>query len=114
MLPCASEGALDAPAGPPSASASATSVSLALSSSLALATSGRPRLLSPLPPLPPGATVVLGGISRSSKSRQRDAVPLLGDVLPFLFSSKNKSAERKQIIIALVPHIVRFKNENDT
>ncbi|SDG53676.1 hypothetical protein [Thalassobaculum litoreum] len=63
---------------------------------------------------PPGATVVLGGISRSSKSRQRDAVPLLGDVLPFLFSSKNKSAERKQIVIALVPHIVRFKNENDT
>ncbi|MEQ9153478.1 MAG: hypothetical protein RLO06_18515 [Parvibaculum sp.] len=57
---------------------------------------------------PPGATVVLGGISRSASTADDQEVPWLGRVMPYLFSSTTKTQERKQLVIALVPRIARF------
>jgi hypothetical protein len=64
---------------------------------------------------PPGQTVVIGGIARSSSTGDRQGVPLLGKILPFLFSSEQATKDQKQLVIALVPRIVRFRNgSNDS
>ncbi|MFH4356137.1 MAG: type IV pilus secretin PilQ, partial [Neisseriaceae bacterium] len=56
-----------------------------------------------------GGTLVLGGIYDENNSESVRKVPLLGDIplLGNLFKTKDKSSERRQVLIFLTPQIVR-------
>lgn len=60
-----------------------------------------------------GKTVVIGGIIESEKTVIRTAVPVLGDipVLGFLFSKKDDTLEKKELLVAITPHVI--KRERD-
>lgn len=56
-----------------------------------------------------GATVALGGLIRENKSRGRSGVPLLQDIpwVGNLFSASNITTRRTELIVLLVPHVMR-------
>ena len=56
-----------------------------------------------------GQTIVLGGLIQNSNSRSTRKIPLLGDIpgLGWLFQSKFKANQKKELVIFLTPTIVR-------
>ncbi len=53
-----------------------------------------------------GETIVIGGLLREDTISRRSKVPLLGDVLPFLFSRKDDRVEKTDLVIFLSPTII--------
>jgi len=54
-------------------------------------------------------TLVIGGLLTENKARQESKIPVVGD-LPLigpLFSSKNKSKTKQDLLVFVTPHIVR-------
>lgn len=51
-----------------------------------------------------GQTVLLGGFSRASDSKDSRRFPFLGRVLPFLFSREGESHERHETFLVLTAH----------
>jgi type II secretory pathway component GspD/PulD (secretin) len=54
-------------------------------------------------------TIILGGFIRNSETKAKSGVPLLKDipVLGWLFSSRNSSKERKELIVLMRPTVLR-------
>lgn len=57
-----------------------------------------------------GDTVVIGGLYRSSTSKQDNSVPFLSElpVLGYLFKSKSNNVENEELIVFITPKIIRF------
>lgn len=55
-----------------------------------------------------GGTVVIGGIFRSEEQNDEYKVPVLGDVpvLGNLFKSRNKTTEKKELLVFLTPRVL--------
>jgi general secretion pathway protein D len=62
---------------------------------------------------PDSQTVVIGGLMYNSKSSGSSKIPLLGDipVLGALFRSQTKSADKRELLIFLTPHIVQAPSQ---
>ncbi|MCC7299944.1 MAG: type II secretion system secretin GspD [Verrucomicrobia bacterium] len=54
------------------------------------------------------STVVLGGLIRKSDSKSASKIPILGDipVLGWLFSTRNNSASRSELVVLLTPYVL--------
>jgi pilus assembly protein CpaC len=52
----------------------------------------------------PGETIALAGIYQTLKTKSYKRVPILGYILPFLFSSVNNNEETKEIIVLVTPN----------
>jgi type IV pilus assembly protein PilQ len=61
-----------------------------------------------------GGTVVIGGIFESTETEAEQKVPLLGDmpVLGNLFKSKNKIANKSEMLVFITPKVVSDKASN--
>lgn len=60
-----------------------------------------------------GATIVLGGIIGTTKTRTENKVPLLGDI-PFLgnlFKSGSNEVQKTELMVLLTPHIVHTPDD---
>jgi len=60
-----------------------------------------------------GQSVLLGGLTRTIKKTSHKRFPLLGHVLPFLFSRKITVDSELQSYVVLTPHVVDFKGNLD-
>ncbi|MCM8785455.1 MAG: hypothetical protein NC827_01675 [Candidatus Omnitrophica bacterium] len=56
-----------------------------------------------------GETIVIGGLLRTERTERSTKVPLLGDILPFLFKNKSQTAKKTDLIIFLTPKIMTEK-----
>jgi len=56
-----------------------------------------------------GSTIVIGGLIRNNKTETIHKVPILGDipVLGFLFSRREYTTERRNLMLFITPHVVR-------
>ena len=53
-----------------------------------------------------GESILLGGLSRTVEEKHRKRFPLLGHVLPFLFSREVTNRDQIESFIVLTPHVV--------
>lgn len=60
-----------------------------------------------------GQSVLLGGLTRTVKITSHKRVPLLGHILPFLFSRKVTVDSEIQSYVVLTPHVVDFAGNLD-
>ena len=58
-------------------------------------------------------TLVLGGLIRNKKSLHVDGVPILKEIplIKYIFSSKEKITNKKELVFVITPHIIDFKNK---
>ncbi len=54
-----------------------------------------------------GETFVLGGLEANTSVETDNGIPILKDILPFLFSNRGKISIKSQVLILLTPHILR-------
>jgi type II secretory pathway component GspD/PulD (secretin) len=54
-----------------------------------------------------GETFVLGGIERNTVIDTDNGIPILKDILPFIFSSRGHTNLKSQVLILLTPHVMR-------
>jgi len=56
-----------------------------------------------------GQTLVIGGLISEKKTRYKKKIPILGDIpgLDYLFSKKEDSIDRTELLIFISPHIIR-------
>lgn len=62
-----------------------------------------------------GQTVVLAGMIQDRATRDRDQIPLLGDI-PYVgnaFKSKTDRIERTELLIAITPHVLKDRHQID-
>lgn len=62
-----------------------------------------------------GLTVAIGGLIRTSVSKDESKIPVLGDlpIVGNLFKDKVESASRKELILLITPHIMSTPAETD-
>ncbi len=62
-----------------------------------------------------GHTIVIGGLFRDEASEVRAQVPLLGNIrgLGVLFRNTKDNVERREVIIVITPHIIRYNADDD-
>jgi len=62
-----------------------------------------------------GLTVAIGGLIRTSASKEESKVPVLGDLPLFgnLFKDRVESVSRKELILLVTPHIITTPVETD-
>ncbi len=53
-----------------------------------------------------GETIVIGGLLSSENIKGENKVPVLGNLLPVLFSSKNKHMKKTDLVICITPRII--------
>ncbi len=53
-----------------------------------------------------GETIVIGGLLSTENIKGEHKLPILGDVFPFLFSSKNKQMKKTDLVIFITPRII--------
>ncbi|HOK79564.1 MAG TPA: secretin N-terminal domain-containing protein [bacterium] len=53
-----------------------------------------------------GETIVIGGLLSTENIKGENKVPVLGNVLPFLFSNKNRQMKKTDLVIFLTPRII--------
>jgi len=58
-------------------------------------------------------TLVLGGLITEDKSLKVNGVPILKEIplIKYLFSSKEKITNKKELVFVITPHIIDFKNK---
>ena len=54
-----------------------------------------------------GETFVLGGLEKTTEVDNDSGIPILKDILPFLFSQRTKTKVKRDVIVLLTPHIKR-------
>ena len=54
-----------------------------------------------------GETFVLGGMMKTTEIETEGGIPVLKDILPFIFSAKSKTKVKRDVLILLTPHIKR-------
>ena len=62
-----------------------------------------------------GETIVLAGLMRDNATRDREQVPLLGDI-PFFgnaFKSKDDTIKRTELLISITPQVIRDRQQID-
>ncbi len=61
-----------------------------------------------------GDTIILGGLITDDKSLQVNGVPILKDIpiIKYLFSSKSKLSQRKELVFVITPHIINLNKKN--
>jgi len=60
-----------------------------------------------------GESVLLGGLTRTVEQQQRKRFPILGHILPFLFSREIKFNEKIESFMILTPRVVDFSTALD-
>jgi type II secretory pathway component GspD/PulD (secretin) len=55
-----------------------------------------------------GETVLLGGFQRTTEQTVKRRFPLLGHILPFLFSHETKISNTTETFVVLTPRVVDF------
>ncbi len=62
-----------------------------------------------------GHTIVIGGLFRDEASEIRAQVPILGNIrgLGVLFRNTTDNVERREVIIVITPHIIRYNADDD-
>jgi len=60
-----------------------------------------------------GDTIVIGGLLRKESSKKKGKVPLLGDILPFLFSRNDNQDGKTDLVIFLTPRIITEEKAAD-
>lgn len=60
-----------------------------------------------------GETLVIGGLVRDKTVDTVNKIPILGDIplLGYLFKHKNKTVEKKNLLIFITPKIIKFQEE---
>ncbi|MCM8815685.1 MAG: type II and III secretion system protein, partial [Candidatus Omnitrophica bacterium] len=53
-----------------------------------------------------GETIVIGGLLSTEKTKGENKVPVLGNVLPFLFSNKTNQMKKTDLVIFITPRII--------
>ena len=62
-----------------------------------------------------GETIVLAGLMKDDATRDREQVPLFGDI-PFIgnaFKSKNDTIKRTELLISITPQVIRDRQQID-
>ena len=54
-----------------------------------------------------GETFVLGGLETNTMVETDNGIPILKDILPFIFSNRGKTSIKSQVLVLLTPHILR-------
>lgn len=54
-----------------------------------------------------GETFVLGGMMKTTEIETEGGIPVLKDILPFIFSAKSKTKVKRDVLVLLTPHIKR-------
>jgi general secretion pathway protein D len=62
-----------------------------------------------------GLTVAIGGLIRSSVSKDESKIPLLGDlpIIGNVFKDRKEVTRRSELILLITPHIITAPNESD-
>ena len=62
-----------------------------------------------------GETIVLAGLMSDSSTRDRDQVPLIGDIPLFgnAFKNKNDTIDRTELLISITPQVIRDRQQID-
>jgi type IV pilus assembly protein PilQ len=62
-----------------------------------------------------GHTIVIGGLFRDEASEVRSQVPIFGNIrgLGVLFRNTTDNVERREVIIVITPHIIRYNADDD-
>ncbi len=60
-----------------------------------------------------GQSVILGGMTRTIQHKSRKRFPILGHILPFLFSRETSRNEEVQTIMVLTPRIINLETNMD-
>ncbi len=62
-----------------------------------------------------GQTILIGGLMQTTRERTRTGVPLLKDlpVLGYLFGSRTYKTEKKELLIAITPHVIKSQQQAD-
>jgi len=60
-----------------------------------------------------GETLVIGGLVRDKTVDTVNKIPIFGDIplLGYLFKHKNKTVEKKNLLIFITPKIIKFQEE---
>jgi general secretion pathway protein D len=60
-----------------------------------------------------GQTVIIGGLIRDTVTKNRNKVPILGDIpiIGSLFRSKDTQRQKTELMVFLTPHVVRTSDE---
>ncbi|MBN1445314.1 MAG: hypothetical protein JW957_04315 [Candidatus Omnitrophica bacterium] len=53
-----------------------------------------------------GETLVIGGLLRQDTTKRKSKVPILGDILPFLFSRTDNQTAKTDLVMFLTPRII--------
>jgi len=58
-------------------------------------------------------TIILGGLIKKSSSIIKRKVPILGDIpiLGLLFQSRGKDIQKKELVVFITPHIIRYPDD---
>ncbi|MCS7180089.1 MAG: hypothetical protein NZ891_01885, partial [bacterium] len=60
-----------------------------------------------------GETIVIGGLLRTEKTERSNKVPILGDILPFIFKNKSLTGKKTDLVIFLTPKIITEKQAKE-
>lgn len=63
-----------------------------------------------------GEPIVISGLIKEDVTEVESKLPVLGDIpiLKYLFTQKSTTKDRTEIVIYIVPHVIRETNESDT
>jgi type IV pilus assembly protein PilQ len=61
-----------------------------------------------------GATVVIGGVAKTSETETESGFPVLKDIplLGWVFKSSNNKTEKQELLIFMTPKIVQLEQKN--
>jgi general secretion pathway protein D len=59
-----------------------------------------------------GETLVIGGLLRQDTTKRKSKVPILGDILPFLFSRTDNQTAKTDLVMFLTPRIMTSEQAN--
>lgn len=62
-----------------------------------------------------GETLVIGGLIKHKDDRSHEKIPILGDIpiLGYLFSSRQRNVEQKELAVFITPRILRSREERE-
>jgi type IV pilus assembly protein PilQ len=60
-----------------------------------------------------GETIIIGGLLKTENTQRSNKVPILGNILPFLFKNKSETNRKTDLVIFLTPKIVTEKEAKE-
>ncbi|MEK9149747.1 MAG: hypothetical protein AAB267_06850, partial [Candidatus Desantisbacteria bacterium] len=61
-----------------------------------------------------GETFIIGGLKKKSVIKITKRVPVLGYILPYLFSKKEDSVKEDDLLIFITPHIIKIDTPRES